>query len=95
MARASSMSNRVKKVCDVVKPKKTSTALFPPSTEKISKEFVQEKARGLGLSLDGRVKKENAIRAIQIAEGYKPCFNTQEVETCGQKCCCWREECRG
>ena len=63
--------------------------------EKIPMALVHEKARQVGLELDGFTKKENIIRAIQVAEGYQPCFRTSLVATCGQKACCWRKECRG
>ncbi len=62
---------------------------------KVPMELVHEKARQVGLVLDGFTKKESVIRSIQIAEGYQGCFGTPLVETCGQKGCCWREECRG
>ena len=63
--------------------------------EKVPMELVREKARQVGLVLDGFATKEDIIRAIQVAEGFQACFGTQLVETCGQKGCCWRDECHG
>jgi hypothetical protein len=33
------------------------------------------------------------IRAIQRAEGNKDCYMTDQVLTCGEKSCLWREVC--
>lgn len=37
--------------------------------------------------------KTELIRGIQLAEGNQPCFNTLNVEECGQHNCLWREDC--
>ncbi len=65
----------------------------PTRSEKIPMGLVHEKARQAGLALEGFTKKESIIKAIQIAEGYQACFGTRLAETCGQKGCCWRDEC--
>ncbi len=37
------------------------------------------------------VSKEKLIRAIQVREGYQPCFRRQA--TCDEKGCLWMEDC--
>jgi len=64
-------------------------------TAKVPMQLIHEKARNLGLEIEGVTTRENIIHAIQAAEGYQACFATKLVETCRQKGCCWREECRG
>jgi hypothetical protein len=39
------------------------------------------------------MKKAELIRAIQSAEGNSPCFQTNASDTCGQKDCCWHDDC--
>jgi len=41
----------------------------------------------------GKMKKADLVRAIQLAEGNKVCFDTGQAETCGQQACLWREDC--
>ncbi len=41
----------------------------------------------------GSMKKAELVRAIQQAEGNNPCFATEQVESCGQPECLWREDC--
>lgn len=51
------------------------------------------KTRGAALGLKmGGIKKVDAIRAIQRAEGNEPCFGSSRVD-CAQINCCWREHC--
>ena len=38
----------------------------------------------------GRTK-QDMIRDIQVAEGFKPCFGTRTI--CDQYNCLWREDC--
>ena len=99
MAKETSKSARIKSAGDVGEPEKTSkrqtTAIFPARYEKVTMGDVRDKAYSMGLSIDGLTKKDDIIRAIQTAEGYQACFSTRTVEFCGQKGCCWREECGG
>jgi hypothetical protein len=37
------------------------------------------------------VSKENLIRAIQVKEGYQPCFRQQSA--CNEKGCLWMADC--
>lgn len=41
----------------------------------------------------GNMKKENLIRAIQLAEGNFPCFGTAAAGICDQTNCLWKEDC--
>lgn len=41
----------------------------------------------------GSMKKEQLIRAIQLAEENPQCFNTDFAQQCGQGECLWREDC--
>jgi len=52
---------------------------------------VRTRAAGLGLKVGG-LKKPDAIRAIQRAEGNEPCFASGRVD-CVQADCCWRDDC--
>ncbi len=37
--------------------------------------------------------KIDIIRAIQVAEGYQPCFGTRRVAECPEETCLWRLDC--
>lgn len=52
---------------------------------------VRVKARSLGLT-PGRSKKAELIHAIQMAEGYTPCFGTSEGR-CSNHGCCFIGDC--
>jgi len=41
----------------------------------------------------GRMKKVELVRAIQEVEGNYTCFETGQVNSCGQDACLWREDC--
>lgn len=41
----------------------------------------------------GKMPKSELIRAIQKAEGYYACFDTNNSEMCGQDQCLWRQDC--
>ena len=41
----------------------------------------------------GKLKKAELVRAIQVAEGNEVCFETSQVESCGQAECLWRSDC--
>ena len=49
-------------------------------------------AKKMGISV-GKMKKADLIRTIQETEGNAPCFQTGNMETCGQENCCWRSDC--
>ncbi len=50
-------------------------------------------AKKLGVKL-GKMKKEELIRSIQLAEGNPQCFNTNISTQCGQDECLWRIDCK-
>jgi len=52
---------------------------------------VKEKAKALGIT-PGKMKKVEIIHAIQIAEGYRPCFGTSNGQ-CIYTDCCFLEDC--
>lgn len=41
-----------------------------------------------------KLKKAELVRAIQQAEGNDACFETGQVEGCGQDECLWRADCK-
>jgi hypothetical protein len=41
----------------------------------------------------GTMKKENIIRAIQLAEGNFDCFGSAAAGDCNQTDCLWRADC--
>lgn len=53
---------------------------------------VREMAKRVGAKV-GNMKKMEAIRAIQLAEGYSDCFGRVPVDQCEQAGCCFREDC--
>lgn len=42
----------------------------------------------------GKMKKTDLVRAIQGKEGNAECFDTGNSQKCGQKDCCWMEDCK-
>ncbi|MEW5775013.1 MAG: SAP domain-containing protein [Thermodesulfobacteriota bacterium] len=53
---------------------------------------VREMAKRVGAKI-GNMKKLDAIRAIQLAEGNSDCYGRPENGQCGQIDCCFREDC--
>lgn len=53
---------------------------------------VKAVAKDLGV-MPGKMKKEELIRTIQLAEGNPQCFNTNFSQQCGQDECLWRGNC--
>lgn len=53
---------------------------------------VREMAKRVGAKITN-MKKLEAIRTIQVAEGYSDCFGRIPVESCDQTNCCFREDC--
>jgi hypothetical protein len=41
----------------------------------------------------GKLKKAELVRAIQLAEGNNPCFESGLAAKCGQAECLWRGDC--
>ena len=48
------------------------------------------KARGIAT---GRMRKTELVHTLQIDEGNQACFQTGQMETCGQEHCLWRQGC--
>jgi hypothetical protein len=53
---------------------------------------VREMAKRVGARI-GNMKKLDAIRSIQVAEGYADCFGRVPTSQCNQFDCCFREDC--
>ena len=53
---------------------------------------IQDIAKKMGLKAD-KMKKANLVLSIQTAEGNAPCFQTGELNSCGQNKCLWRADC--
>jgi len=53
---------------------------------------IKEIAKKMGISA-GKLKKVDLVRTIQLTEGNAPCFQTGNMETCGQENCSWRSDC--
>lgn len=54
---------------------------------------VRELSRKMGLGEAKRLRKGDAIRAIQRAEGNRECFGADWRFDCQQHDCCWRKDC--
>jgi hypothetical protein len=50
-------------------------------------------AKQKGLVSFGK-KKQDLVRAIQVAEKNRDCFNRGESTMCGQEACAWRADCK-
>lgn len=55
-------------------------------------EQIRQKARLLKIKNYTRLRKEELIWTIQKAEGNADCY--QKIKNCGQKDCCWMEDCQ-
>jgi len=53
---------------------------------------IQAKAKTLAIKNYSRMKKIDLVRAIQIQEGHTDCYG--RIRDCGQKDCCWRDDCQ-
>lgn len=58
----------------------------------MKREEINEKAKALGIKNCKKLKINEIISAIQIAEGNTDCF--QKIENCQVMECCWRERCQ-
>ena len=63
------------------------------STKKITKKDLLDLAKPLKITGASKLKKEDLIHAIQIAEGNAPCFLT--ISNCSVTPCLYRAECQG
>ncbi len=54
---------------------------------------IRVKAKALDVTVAVGWTKTMAIRAIQTAEGYEPCFGRGLFNVCGQLDCCFRTDC--
>jgi len=66
-----------------------------PSTKTAEKRMsmpeIKMKARSLGI-IPGKMKKSDLIHAIQVAEGYTPCFGRSGGH-CPHTNCCFMNDC--
>ena len=53
---------------------------------------VREMAKRVGAKI-ANMKKAEAIRTIQLAEGYSDCYGRMTPEACMQMDCCFRQDC--
>ena len=53
---------------------------------------IREIARELKVKNYSRMRKDDLIRAIQVAEGNTDCF--KRIPDCGEMDCLWREDCQ-
>ncbi|HXH72721.1 MAG TPA: Rho termination factor N-terminal domain-containing protein [Mariprofundaceae bacterium] len=60
---------------------------------KLTKEFLNTMAKGLGVKNITKLKKAELIHAIQTAEGHAPCFG--RIPDCQVSPCLFRGECIG
>ena len=54
---------------------------------------VMEMSRRMGLGEAKKLRKGDAIRAIQRAEGNRECFGADWRFDCQQQTYCWRQDC--
>ncbi|MHC4489104.1 MAG: hypothetical protein ACYSW7_08010 [Planctomycetota bacterium] len=59
--------------------------------KRIGMPEIRIKAKGLGIS-PGKMKKTKLVHAIQVAEGYTPCFGRANGQ-CPYTDCCFMENC--
>lgn len=52
---------------------------------------IRKKAKALGIT-PGKMKKDELVRATQIAEGFTPCFGRSNGQ-CEQTNCCFMADC--
>lgn len=54
---------------------------------------IRERAKTLGISSTGKMRKGDLIRTIQGKEGNQSCFEADWRASCQQIECCWRRDC--
>jgi hypothetical protein len=55
-------------------------------------EDIKKIAKSHGIKV-GKMKKNEIVRAIQLAEGNEECFGTEKKASCGQSDCLWIHDC--
>lgn len=58
---------------------------------KLTKNFLNARAKELGVKGIAKLNKAELVHAIQIAEGHNPCF--QQIPDCQVTPCLFRSEC--
>ena len=53
---------------------------------------IRERARELKVKNYSRMRKDDLIRAVQLAEGNTDCY--KRITNCGEMDCLWREDCQ-
>jgi len=53
---------------------------------------IREKAKEMQIKNIAKLRKEELICAIQLAEGNNDCY--KKLSPCGESECCWREDCQ-
>lgn len=53
---------------------------------------IRKRARELKVKNYSRMRKDDLIRAIQLAEGNTDCY--KRITNCGETDCLWREDCQ-
>jgi hypothetical protein len=59
----------------------------------MTRKQIETKARSLSVKNISKLRKEELIRVVQLAEGHHDCF--KKVYDCRQYDCCWRPDCQG
>lgn len=54
---------------------------------------VRSRAKALGLSGVGKMRRADIILQIQQVENHTPCFGSEQRNDCPYDDCCWREDC--
>jgi hypothetical protein len=65
---------------------------WPPEDHAVNRQEISTRARNAGIDVDG-LDMLAAVRAIQRAEGFEPCFGSGCFDTCGQAGCVFRADC--
>jgi hypothetical protein len=70
-------------------------AITPTKESTMHMKEIRVRAKALGLTRIGRIRKADLIRKIQQAENHSPCFGSEQRLICPQEDCCWRQDCLG
>lgn len=54
---------------------------------------IRQRAKAIGLTGVGKLRKAELIRRIQQAEGNTRCYGADWRQSCGEMFCCWRSDC--
>ena len=66
--------------------------MYIMSNKKLTKKDLLDIAKGLDLKAVSKLKKDELIHSIQIAEGNSPCFLT--IDNCSVTPCLFRADCQ-